>query len=71
MSLWCNLQQGVQVQYDLHNKMLGKCCELAHLPGIFIQCLQFQQNMALQFLQWLQQRPQVAMGIQVCGFSRW
>ena len=54
MPLQCNLKQGVQFRCDLHNKVLGKSHELTHLPGALMQCLQLQQDVALQPLQWLQ-----------------
>ena len=54
MSLQHGLKQGMQFWHDLYNKVLGDCCEFAHLPGTLMQCLQLQQDMALQLLQWLQ-----------------
>ena len=53
MCLWCNLQQGVLFQYDLHDKNLGKFREIAHFPGALMQYFQLQQDMALQLLQQL------------------
>ena len=51
MCLWHNCQQGTQLQCDLHSNLLGKCSELAHFPGTFMQCLQLKQDVALYFLQ--------------------
>ena len=53
MHLQFNLQQVAQFWCELHNKVLGKSHELAHLPGALMQCLQLQQDAALQLLQWL------------------
>ena len=53
MGLWHDLKKGMELQCDLHDKLLGKCYELAHLPGAFTQRLQLQQDAALQLLQWL------------------
>ena len=33
MCLWYDLKQGTQSQCDPHDNILGKCCELAYLPG--------------------------------------
>ena len=40
MCLQHDLQQGVQLWCDLHNQLLGKCDEFAHLSGAFTQCFQ-------------------------------
>ena len=53
MSLWCSLKQSVQLRYGLHGKVLGDCSELAHLPGALMQCLQLQQDAALQLFKQL------------------
>ena len=47
MSLMHNLKQGIQLQCDLHGKVLGKYGELAKFPGVLIQCLSIQLKVAL------------------------
>ena len=50
MCLQHNLKQGAQFWCDLDDKVLGKRCELAHLPVALMHCLHLQQDMALQLL---------------------
>ena len=54
MCLWHDLKHGMQFWCDLNDKVLGKYHKVAHISGILTQCLQFQQDAALQLLQWLQ-----------------
>ena len=42
MSLWSGLKQAVQFLGNLQDKVLGKCCELAHLIDTLMQNLQLQ-----------------------------
>ena len=67
MSLWHNLQQGLQLWCDLHSKLLGKCHNLPIFQAPSCSAFSSSRTRLSIFSSGSRQRPQLTMGVQVLG----